>query len=61
MGGHTFMLTAIDGQLSGGSNTDRLRLKISGPDGVVYDNMMGSSDSENPSTTIGGGSIVIHK
>ena len=61
-GDYAFLLTAVDGQVSGGGGTDRFRIKIwvraSGQ--IVYDNQAGSSDSALPSTTIGGGSIVIH-
>jgi len=61
-GEYYFILTAIDGQISGGGGVDKFRLKVSGPDGVViYDNQQGATDSDNPTTTLGGGSIVIHK
>jgi hypothetical protein len=62
-GSYQFMLTAIDANLpGGGSSADKFRIKITGDGGgVVYDNKMGSSDSGNDSTEIGGGSIVIHK
>jgi hypothetical protein len=62
-GDYDFMLTAIDGQVNGGGGVDKFRIRIwdrvSG--GIVYDNQMGASDTANPSTAIGGGSIVIHK
>ena len=62
-GEYGFMLTAIDGQVNGGGGTDKFRIKIweiaSG--GIVYDNKMGGSDTDNPTTVIAGGSIVIHK
>lgn len=61
-GGYSFLLTAIDGQISGGGGSDKLRLKIwdtvSGQ--VVYDNQIGAADDENPTTSIQGGAIVIH-
>jgi len=42
---------------------DRFRIKIwdkaSGT--VVYDNMLGAAEGANPTTALGGGSIVIHK
>jgi hypothetical protein len=28
---------------------------------VIYDNQLGAADTADPVTTIGGGSIVIHK
>lgn len=61
-GEYGFLLTAIDGQVNGGGGADKFRIKIwdlSGG-GVVYDNQLGSSDDAAPSTTLGGGSIVIH-
>ena len=63
-GNYGFMLTAIDGQINGGGGTDKFRIKIwdkNNGDAVVYDNMLGAADSDNPTTVLGGGSIVIHK
>ena len=64
-GNYGFLLTATDGQITGGGGVDKFRIKIwnktSGA--VVYDNALGSSDdinSANPQP-IGGGSIVIQK
>jgi hypothetical protein len=64
-GNYGFMLTAIDGSVSGGGGIDTFRIKIwvitNGTDGaVVYDNMLGASDSADPTTYLGGGSITIH-
>jgi hypothetical protein len=59
--GYGFLLTAIDGQISGGGGTDKFRIKIWNAAGVVYDNEMGTDDSGTPTTALGGGSIVIHK
>jgi hypothetical protein len=37
-------------------------MKIKDSDGnVVFDNQMGASDDDAPSTALAGGSIVIHK
>jgi hypothetical protein len=62
-GSYGFMLTAIDGQLNDGGGIDRFRMKIwnvtSGA--TVYDNQLGVSDTGDPTTALGGGSIVIHK
>lgn len=61
--GYGFLLTATDGDISGGGGIDKFRIKIwnvaSG--NVVYDNVVGSDDIDtaNPQA-IGGGSIVIH-
>ena len=62
--GYGFMLTAIDGDLSGGGATDKFRIKIwdkNNGDVIVYDNQIGSGDYDDPSTALGSGSIVIHK
>lgn len=63
-GSFGFELTAWDGQAPGGGGTDRFRIKIwnaNQGNGVVYDNMMGAADGADPTTTLGGGSIVIHR
>lgn len=60
VGGYSFLLTAVDGALAGGG-PDRFRIKITGPGGLVYDNMAGSGDDVEPATALGGGSIVIHR
>jgi hypothetical protein len=59
--GYSFMLTATDGQLSGGGGVDKFRMKITNGNAVIYDNVVGASDdidAANPQA-IGGGSIVI--
>ena len=60
VGNYNFILTAIDGQVSGGGGVDKFRIKIWGSGGVVYDNQMGASNAADPTTQLGGGSIVIH-
>lgn len=62
-GNYGFMLTAIDGQISGGGGVDKFRIKIwhLGTGSTVYDNQMGDADDAGLSTALGGGSIVIHK
>ena len=64
-GNYGFLLTATDGQISGGGGVDKFRIKIVNKDTdvIVYDNKFGESDdidTANPQE-IGGGSIVIHK
>ncbi len=62
-GNYGFMLTAIDGQISGGGGTDKFRIKIwdkNNAGAVVYDNQLGAADDATPTTVIQGGSIVIH-
>ena len=62
-GDYGFMLTAIDGQISGGGGIDKFRIKIwnKATGDIIYDNQMGATDTANPTTAIAGGSIVIHK
>jgi len=62
-GNYGFMLSVIDGQVSGGGGTDKFRIKISNKTSgiLVYDNQMGTIDDTDPTTVIGGGSIVVHK
>jgi hypothetical protein len=58
-----FMLTAVDGQVNGGGGADKFRIRIwDKADGVIaYDSQMEAADDAAPATTLGGGSIVIHK
>ncbi len=66
-GSYGFLLTAIDGQINGGGGLDKLRMKIwnkNAGDALVYDNQVAcgdQSDTANPCTALGGGSIIIHK
>jgi hypothetical protein len=53
------MLTAIDGDKPGGGGGDKFRIRIRSG-GLVYDNQMNDPDSNDPTTVLGGGSIVIH-
>lgn len=62
-GDYGFLLTAIDGNASGGGGTDRFRIKIwdkNNNNVVVYDSQMNAPDTANPTTALGGGNIVIH-
>ena len=62
-GDYRFMLTAIDGQEPGGGGADKFRIRIwnNAGGGLVYDNQMNAPDSADPTTLLGGGSIVIHR
>ena len=62
-GDYRFMLTAIDGDMPGGGGQDKFRIRIWNNTGgaLVYDNQMNAPDSADPTTVLGGGSIVIHK
>ncbi len=61
-GDYRFILTAIDGQRPGGGGSDKFRIRIWNNDGggLVYDNQLNDPDSADPTTLLGGGSIVIH-
>ena len=63
LGDYRFLLTAIDGEVSGGGGVDRFRIKIWDKDsgGVIYDNQPGKPDAGDDATALGGGSIIIHK
>jgi hypothetical protein len=63
-GSYSFILTSIDGKQTGGGGVDKFRIKIYADNqgnGVIYDNLMNQPDSADPTTTLGGGSIQIHK
>ena len=62
-GSYGFLLTAIDGQVNGGGGVDKFRIKIwdEATGVIIYDNQMGASDTDDPTTAIAGGSVVIHK
>ena len=56
------MISTIDGELK--EDVDTFRIKIWDKDDndvVVYDNQVGASDDADPTTTLGGGEIKIHK
>lgn len=61
-GNYGFMLTAIDGAVTGGGGIDKFRIKIWDPttNAVIYDNQIGADDNADPATAIESGSIVIH-
>ena len=59
-GVYNFMVSAVDGQVSGGGGADKFRIKIWNTDGIVYDNQIASADNATATTVLGGGSIVIH-
>jgi len=65
-GEYNFILTAIDADINSNDNVeiDRFRIRIwtedeFGNEGVIYDNGL-DDDSDDATTEIGGGSIVIH-
>jgi hypothetical protein len=63
VGNYGFMLSAIDAELTPSTDVDLFRIKIwdkDNGDAIVYDNQMDALDDADPTTAIGGGSIVIH-
>jgi PKD repeat protein len=63
-GDYGFILIAIDGQVNGGGGVDKFRIKIwekATGHAVVYDNELNVAEDADPTTVVGGGSIVIHK
>jgi parallel beta-helix repeat protein len=61
-GNYGFMLSAVDGAIKG-DNIDKFRIKIweKASGAIVYDNEIGVLEDATPSTSIGGGSIIVHK
>jgi len=59
--GYGFLVSAVDGQRPGGGGVDKFHIKIwkSSTGAVVYDNQITAPDDAT-TTTLGGGSIVIH-
>jgi hypothetical protein len=60
-GDYGFMLTAVDGQLSGGVDKFRIKIWDNATGEIVYDNDLGRADDAAATTAITSGSIVIHK
>jgi hypothetical protein len=61
-GDYGFLLTAVDGAVSGGGGTDRFRIKIwdRSTGIIVFDNESSAGDDAVPTIILGGGSIVLH-
>jgi len=64
-GSYEFQITAIDAGIDPDDafEIDRFRIKIWDKDTgeVIYDNQMGDEEDADPTTELGGGSIVIHE
>lgn len=63
-GHYGFMLSAIDEKLTPSTDVDMFRIRIwdkDNGDAVVYDNNIGNDDDTDPTTALGGGTIIIHK
>ena len=61
--GYTFLVSVIDGDMNTKGSPDKFRIKIwnTATGVVVYDNQKGADDNVEATTSIGGGTIVIHK
>lgn len=64
-GSHKFMISCVDGDLKGNGAKDTFRIRIWDEDGnggetTIYDNQMGADMDAEATTTLGGGSIIIH-
>ena len=62
-GNYGFLVSVVDGQVSGGGDIDKFRIKIWDLDSdvMVYDNNIEiTDDNAEPPTAIDGGSIIIH-
>jgi hypothetical protein len=61
-GRYGFLLTGVDGQVTGGGGVDKFRIKVwdYATGTVVYDNGLAAAEDSDVSTPLGGGSIVIH-
>ncbi|HEY3274748.1 MAG TPA: PKD domain-containing protein [Methanocella sp.] len=59
--GYRFCVSCVDGSLLGKKVSDRYRITIWGPNGVLYDNEKGSPDTAWPITMTGGGRIAVEK
>ena len=60
-GNFNFMVTVIDAEETSNYLIDLFRIKIWNDQGILYDNMQKAEENVDPTTAIGGGSIVIHK
>lgn len=55
VGGYGFILSANDD-----GQDDTFRIRITGPGGLVYDNEVDADEDVDPTTVLGGGSILVH-
>ena len=56
-----FLVTVIDGKISGVEDLIRIKIWDLATGDIVYDSQPGYPNTAHPTTKIGGGSIVIHK
>ena len=63
-GSYAFILTATDGDVPGGLGGDRFRLKVydqNQGNAILYDNDLNAPDAAELTTSLGGGSVVVHR
>ncbi len=60
-GSYGFMVTAVDGDRHDDVDAFRIKLWDLATGAIVYDNKIGEGDDSAAATSLGGGSIVIHK
>jgi PKD repeat protein len=62
-GDYGFIVTAIDGEKKSPVQPDTFMIKIwdKATNALIFDSLLNASDDADPTTTLGGGSIVIHK
>jgi PKD repeat protein len=65
-GSYRFIISALDGDMTGGDGLDKFGIKIweedaLGNENVIYDNSLGADDDSDPTTVLTHGSIKIHK
>jgi hypothetical protein len=61
-GTYRFRLTLVDGRRQGLRKPDLLRIRIWDMEtgAIVYDSQLGDEEGKDPTTALGGGSVVIH-
>jgi ELWxxDGT repeat protein len=59
-GDFAFIVTAVDGHVSGGTDTLRMKIWNKQSNQVIYDNQPGAADNANPTTPVHG-SVVLHQ
>jgi PKD repeat protein len=62
-GDFAFLISAVDGDVNGGSGTDKFRIKVWNKvtGGVIYDNQTGAAENAAATTVVEAGNISIHK
>ncbi len=59
-GSYGFLVSALSGDVSKGGDKVRVKIWEKGTSRIIYDNGMGA-DTADPTTSLGGGSIKLHK